>query len=206
VLASLPEVDRFVLDIYGDLWDKREVAESIPRLGLKRHVTVRGFVAEDELDHALSSADLAINLRFPTMGEASGSQLRCWSNGLPSIVTKIGWYATLPADTVAYVRPEFEIEDLTLHLRDILRDPAKFRGMGLRGRRLLQDTHSPQQYARTIVDLCEHAPSFRVQAAASKWAERTGERLAQLGSITARGVTSRRAAEEIVRLASGGDR
>jgi len=37
------------------------------------------------------------------------------------------------ADTVAYVRPEFEIEDLTLHLRDILRDPAKFRGMGSEG-------------------------------------------------------------------------
>ncbi|MDX6713279.1 MAG: hypothetical protein QOH96_4295 [Blastocatellia bacterium] len=197
VLASLPEVDRFVLDIYGELWDKPKIEDSISRLGLKRHVTVRGFVAEDELDHALSSSDLAINLRFPTMGEASGSQLRCWSNGLPSIVTKIGWYATLPADTVAYVRPEFEIEDLTLHLRDILRDPAKFRGMGQRGRRLLQDTHSPKQYARTIVDLCNHAPSFRVQAAASKWAERTGERLAQLGSITARSASSRHAAEQI---------
>ena len=36
--------------------------------------------------------ELLINLRYPTMGEASLSQLRIWRHALPSMVTQVGWH------------------------------------------------------------------------------------------------------------------
>jgi hypothetical protein len=95
-LAQLPEGKRFHLDIYGKLMDGEEVRALVNSLKLEGQVTLRGFVAEKELDAALAHAHLGINLRNPTMGEASASQLRLWSHRLPSLVTQTGWYATLP--------------------------------------------------------------------------------------------------------------
>ena len=89
-------------------------------------MTLHGFVPESELDAALASAHLALNLRYPTKGEASGSQLRIWSHGLPSLVTRIGWYTELPADTVSFVRPEFLVEDVCAHLRAYAACPASY--------------------------------------------------------------------------------
>lgn len=53
----------------------------------------------------LAHSDMALNIRYPSMEEASFSQLRIWEHALPAIVTRVGWYATLPEDVVFFVRP-----------------------------------------------------------------------------------------------------
>ena len=83
--------------------------QRIATLELKDTVKVHGYAPAADLDGALSTAGLAINLRYPTMGEASASQLRIWEHALPSLVTRVGWYASLPEDAVAHVRPENEV-------------------------------------------------------------------------------------------------
>ncbi len=95
-------------------------------------VTLHGFVPAEDLEAALTSAHLAINLRFPTMGEASVSQLQIWDHALPSLVTRVGWYATLPQETVAFVRPEHEITDIQAHLHAFVDDPGRYAHMGRR--------------------------------------------------------------------------
>jgi glycosyltransferase involved in cell wall biosynthesis len=176
-LAELPAKDKFHLDIYGQLWDKKLVLGQIRSLELKNHVTVHGFVPEEKLNAALSRARLAINLRYPTMGEASASQLRIWSHALPSLVTQIGWYATLPPDTVAYVRPEHEVADIKAHLNAFLDNPERFSQMGERGRQVLEEEHTPEAYVQAILDLSESAQRFRPLAATSQLAERVGEQV-----------------------------
>ena len=47
-------------------------------------VQLHGYTPEKELNKVLEKSHLAINLRYPTMGEASGSQLRIWYHALPS--------------------------------------------------------------------------------------------------------------------------
>ena len=94
------------------------------------------------MEQKLSTADLAINLRYPSMGEASGSQLQFWDYGLPTLVTRTGWYASLPEGTTAFVRPEHEVEDMQAHLRAFLADPSAFRAMGERGRQSLDKQRS----------------------------------------------------------------
>jgi hypothetical protein len=115
-------------------------------------VEIRGFVEEDELDALLDRAHLALNLRYPTVGEASGSQLRLWSRGLPSVVTRTGWYAELPPETTFFVDPEHEVDDLHRHFRAALENPRMLLEMGQAGRRQLERQHHPDLYARELVD------------------------------------------------------
>jgi SAM-dependent methyltransferase/glycosyltransferase involved in cell wall biosynthesis len=171
-IAGLPEREKFRLDIYGQIWDSDHVRARIEALGLQALVTLHGFVPEAELDKAMVAAHLAINLRYPTMGEASGSQLRIWDHALPSLVTPRGWYGNLPHDTVAFVTPEHEIADIQTHFRAFLADPERFARMGERGRRSLEEHHAPEIYAQVVVDLAAAAQRFRPHAAARELAKR----------------------------------
>jgi hypothetical protein len=89
------------------------------------------------------------------MGEASSSQLRIWDHALPSLVTRTDGYASLPADSVDFVRPEYEQRDIERHLRHFLAQPGYFRQKGLRGRERLLDAHAPAAYAASLRAHCE---------------------------------------------------
>src|SRR5262249_24407993 len=126
-LRNFPQRDRFRLNIYGKLMNEKAIHQLIEDCDLEKLVTAHGFVSAGDLDSALSQSDLAINLRHPTMGEASASQLEIWRYSLPSLVSDTGWYATLPKDTVAVVRRDSEVEDILNHLGDFLRNPGTYR-------------------------------------------------------------------------------
>jgi SAM-dependent methyltransferase len=171
-IAGLPERDQFRLDIYGQLWDNDHVHSQIQSLGLQELVTWHGFVSEAELDAALGTSHLGINLRYPTVGEASLSQLQMWDHALPTLVTRVGWYANCPEDAVAFVRPGHEIGDIQAHLRAFLANPDQFAIMGERGRRILEEQHAPEVYTQAVVDLAAEAQRFRPHAAAYELAKR----------------------------------
>lgn len=146
----------FHLDVYGTMSRPRTFCRLVKKFGLTKKVIFHGFVSEAGLDHALGRADLAINLRYPTMGEASGSQLRIWDYALPSLVTRVGWYADLPPGTVGYVDPESEIIDLQSHFAKLKHDREFYRRMGACGRAALIADHRPEDYATAMIGLaCE---------------------------------------------------
>jgi ubiquinone/menaquinone biosynthesis C-methylase UbiE/glycosyltransferase involved in cell wall biosynthesis len=171
-IAGLPERDQFRLDIYGQLWDNDYVRSQIQSLSLQKLVTWHGFVSEAELDAALGASHLGINLRYPTMGEASLSQLQMWDHALPTLVTRVGWYANCPEDAVAFVRPGHEIKDIQAHLRGFLANPDRFATIGERGRRILEEQHAPEVYTQAVVDLVAQAQRFRLQTVAYELAKR----------------------------------
>jgi glycosyltransferase involved in cell wall biosynthesis len=174
-LAGLPERDEFLLDIYGEVWDPNHVRERIKQHRLKRIVRFHGYV--EDLDDRLASADLAINLRYPSMGEASATQLRIWDHALPSLVTKTGWYAELSREAVAVVRPDAEVEDLRHHLRAFLQDPLQFERMGRNGREILITEHSPEKYASALLESAQQAGGFNSCAAWLRTADRVGNEM-----------------------------
>ncbi len=151
-VAATPDPD-VRLDIYGSLEDPAPVEEQVGRLGLSERVAIHGFVPAAALTEALAAADLAINLRYPSMGEASASQLRIWDGAVPSLVTRTGWYATLPADAVGFVEPEREVASIVEHLSALRADPEPFRRAGLRGRELLLERHTPGRYAEGLLQI-----------------------------------------------------
>lgn len=187
-LAALPGRDLFRLDIYGQIERRAEVETLIDALGLRGIVACHGYVSADVLTQALVRAHLAINLRWPTMGEASGSQLRIWAHGLPSIVTRVGWYATLPGDAVFFVDPEREQDDLVRHLTAFHADQNAFLAAGQRGRALALAEHGPARYAHALLDIAARAGELRRDRAALDLAADAALRMAELmDPVTLRG-------------------
>ena len=176
-LAAMPERESFDVNILGTVFHRADVEAAIDTLSLRERVKLHGYVAEKALENALEHADLAINLRYPTMGEASGSQLRLWDHALPSLVTETEGYADLPADAVFFVRPEHEALDIQMHLRRLLTQPAVFRAAGQRGRQLLAEQHSPAAYVERIAGFCAEAAALRSRHNQLLLARRTGEAL-----------------------------
>lgn len=162
-LASFPRRSEFCLDIYGQVWDADYIQQRIQDLELTELVQIRGFVPEEELEQALDQADLAFNLRYPTMGEASASQLRIWSHSLPSFVTPVGWYEGLSPDTVIPIRLDHELEDIHYHLQGYLDNPDPYKSIGIAGRNRLAEHHSPETCAEQLVEFAQEvlkAPLF----------------------------------------------
>ncbi|MBA3883329.1 MAG: glycosyltransferase [Chthoniobacterales bacterium] len=154
-LARMHERNRFVLDLAGEMGNFDEVKTAVRNLELEGSVTLHGYAQQATLDDLLWRADLAINLRYPSMGEASGTQLRIWSAGLPSLVTQTEGYSELPGECVCFVRPDHEEADIQRHLRNFLADPLPFRRQGENAKILLEREHSPVAYVRGLRDIAK---------------------------------------------------
>ncbi len=173
-LHQLPQRDRFHLDIYGPVANEESLLALVSDLELNNLVTFHGFVSDAELEKALARSDLAINLRDPTMGEASASQLRIWQHGLPSLVTDTGWYATLPKNTVAPVRRDAELEDIQAHLRGFLMTPERYRELGQNGRLYVEKNHTMEAYVNGLMQLIDATVAYRPRQAVAWMAGRAG--------------------------------
>ena len=202
VIADLPDQD-LTLDIYGVLDNPAAVDAQLAALGLAGRVRHHGFVSGQEIRAALARADLALNLRYPSMGEASASQLRIWEAGLPAVVTRTGWYATLPEDTVFFVEPEREAEDLRAHLEALRRSPEQFRQAGRRGRAVLEAEHTPERYARGLLDVVAQAPALHARRAAVEMSRRAARAMLGLAGTEGIALCAAQAAAAAAALTGG---
>src|SRR4051794_2453317 len=99
--------------LVGAAAERFDLDRRLERLGLREGVIREDYVAEDRLWSLMASCDVLVNLRFPTMGETSGSVIRALSLGKATIVSDVGWFAELP-DDVALKVPVDEYEVPTL--------------------------------------------------------------------------------------------
>lgn len=182
-LAGMPERAQYRLDIYGMMEheQEQEVDAAIAAAGLGDIATRHGFVSEAVLSAALAGADLAFNLRWPSMGEASGSQLRIWSARLPALVTRVGWYAQLPQDTVFMIDQDSERDGIVDHLRALRQSPARYVQAGENGRRVLELHHSPEHYAEALVAIAAEHRGQHARRMGGDLAERCAGLLLELG-------------------------
>jgi glycosyltransferase involved in cell wall biosynthesis len=177
--ASMPEKAAFRLRICGQLWNKPGIESRVRELRLEALVELCGYLSDEDLARELARSHLAVNLRFPTMGEASLTQLMIWTHALPALVTDTGWYATLPTTTVAFVRPDHERDDICRHLQAFLQDPRTFATMGREGYRTLQRQHTPDTYAKALVTISDNVHRWNLRRSRLFMAERAGSDLMQ---------------------------
>lgn len=175
-LARLPTKNQFRLHLIGDIEHSKLVAHYISKLGLGNRVKADGFVSDEQLHEMLSAAHLAINLRYPDMGEASYSLLQAWDYALPALVTRTGWYRDLPENIVAHVSPEDEVRDIQTHLQNLLADPAHFASMGKAARVYLRREHRPEIYVRGLTKVIEAVESAQPTEIAHALAFAVGQR------------------------------
>lgn len=163
-VATLSDEMDLHLDVMGQIWDTESIRAQITALGLERKVTLHGFVPEAMLDAALAQAHLVLNLRFPTMGEASGSQLRIWNAAAAAAVTDLGWYQDLPEDAVFKIPHEEEQTALLTLLRQLNADRSLGMSRGQAGRDRLEARHTPERYAHAVAQLASQASADAASA------------------------------------------
>ncbi|HET7129558.1 MAG TPA: glycosyltransferase family 4 protein [Gaiellaceae bacterium] len=90
--------------LVGAAGERFDVQRRLERLGLTDGGVERvDYVPEDRMWSLMAACDVLVNLRYPTMGETSGSVIRALSLGKPLVVSDVGWFSELPDDTVLKV-------------------------------------------------------------------------------------------------------
>ncbi|MCA6215281.1 glycosyltransferase [Ideonella sp. B7] len=92
---------RFV--IVGERNAGFDIDAHIRRHGLEDWVTVTGYAPEADFFEYIVAADALVNLRYPTVGESSGTLARALALGLPAVVHNFGPSSEYPDDVVLKV-------------------------------------------------------------------------------------------------------
>jgi glycosyltransferase involved in cell wall biosynthesis len=134
--------------------DGSNLLEHVVGEGMKQ-ILIKGYVPLEELEGCISAADICINLRYPTMGESSGTLMRMMGYGKPVLVTDCGSYADLPGYAVLKIDPGIdEKEMITRCLRELIRDPDFRFSLGREARAYMENQGSipgcAALYARCI--------------------------------------------------------
>jgi glycosyltransferase involved in cell wall biosynthesis len=103
---SLPGARLLLVGSSGERFD---LDRRLERLSLGDGVERLPYVPEERMWSLMAACDVLVNLRFPTMGETSGSVVRALSLGRPLVVSDVGWFSELPDGVVLKV-PVDELE------------------------------------------------------------------------------------------------
>ena len=135
-LRRLVRVDpRVRMILGGEPHPDFPVAQLIRALGLESNVRLLGYTPVEEFSGYIAACDVVVNLRYPTVGESSGSLLRAMSAGRPSLVSDIGAFSEIP-DGVCLKVPVDQTEEQLIfeYLHLLVSRPDVARGIGNRGR------------------------------------------------------------------------
>ncbi|HZL56360.1 MAG TPA: glycosyltransferase [Bryobacteraceae bacterium] len=111
------------------------VERLIRTLGLSEYVRVLGFVPIEKFVDYMGACDIILNLRYPTVGETSGSLQRALGLGKAVVVTDIGSFAELPDDVCLKVPVGREEEDFIFeYLNTLVSRPDLAQAMGARAK------------------------------------------------------------------------
>ncbi len=86
-------------------------------------VEFTGYVSEDELLAQQQLTAIAVQLRAHSNGESSGALAELLAAQTPTIATRIGALAELPADAVRFVEPDAPASEIARALGELLDDP-----------------------------------------------------------------------------------
>lgn len=85
--------------LVGEAHPDFPVAEMVRSMGLSRFVKIAGFTPIQDFVGYLGACDVVLNLRFPTVGESSGTLLRSLGLGKAVVVSDVGSFREFP-DTI----------------------------------------------------------------------------------------------------------
>ncbi len=121
--------------LVGEEHDEFPVRAMIDRMGLTQHVRVLGYVPIEEFEQYIGAVDVCLNLRYPTVGETSGTLLRALGLGRAVIVSDVGAFGDLPEGTCLKVPPDgAEVDLLTEYLNLLVTRPDVAQALGAHAR------------------------------------------------------------------------
>jgi glycosyltransferase involved in cell wall biosynthesis len=142
--------------IVGQVLPSADIERLIEAAGLGDKVVLTGYVDLEQLLHYMATVDLAINLRFPTGGETSGSAIRLMGLGKPVIMSNAGSFAEYPDDCCIKIDvDEQEEEMLLVMMRALAADERLRRQIGVNAQRYIQTHHTLERSAQGYIDFIQ---------------------------------------------------
>jgi glycosyltransferase involved in cell wall biosynthesis len=131
-----PEV-RMILA--GEPHPELMIESLVQSLGLSAQVRILGFTPTEDFVGYLAACDFVLNLRYPTVGETSGSLLRALGLGKAVLVSEVGAFGEFPDDVCLKVPVGPWEEDLIFeYLSLLVSRPDVARSLGVRARRFVE--------------------------------------------------------------------
>ncbi len=132
-----------------------QILRSYPRLHAVSRVT--GYVSEEDLDTYICASDLVVNLRFPSVGESSGTLARAFSAGKCCIVNDTAAYSELPRDTVVHLPVVGASAALENAVCGLIDNPDLREALGARARMLAQTELALETIAARYAEVIDAA-------------------------------------------------
>jgi glycosyltransferase involved in cell wall biosynthesis len=141
--------------LVGAAGERFDVERRLERLGLTEGVQRLDYVPEERMWSLMAACDVLVNLRYPTMGETSGSVIRALSLGKPLLVSDVGWFSELPDDVVLKI----PVDELEVALLDRALEFAVEHGaaLGAAARAYVEREHALPQVAEAYASALEVA-------------------------------------------------
>src|SRR6185295_7155369 len=106
--------------LVGEPHPEFPIEAMIRSMGLSASVRVLGFAPIEDFVGYLGACDIVLNLRFPTVGESSGTLLRSLGLGKAVMVSDLGSFAEFPDDVCLKVPVGEGEEDLIFEYLNLL--------------------------------------------------------------------------------------
>lgn len=163
--------------LVGAAGERFDVDRRLERLGIVEGVQRVDYVPEERMWSLMAACDVLVNLRYPTMGETSGSVIRGLALGKPLVVSDVGWFSELPDDTVLKV-PVDEVEtDVLRAALEVAADHGS--ALGANARAYVTREHALDRVADEYVKTLELAAGGAAVEDAVLW--RVAEAAAEVG-------------------------
>jgi glycosyltransferase involved in cell wall biosynthesis/SAM-dependent methyltransferase len=134
----------------------------IRAMQLSGHVRLLGFAPPKEFVGYLSACDIVLNLRYPTVGESSGTLLRSLGLGKAVLVSDIGSFREYPDDICLKVPVGAGEEDLIFEYLNLLVSRPEVAGeLGTRAREYVSRKCSWEAVARRYAGFLQAAMEGR---------------------------------------------
>ena len=136
-------------------WGKSDVRvpNLIKELNLQKQIYVSGYLEKGEYEAALELTDIVVNLRYPSMGESSGTLCEAFRYGKPVIVSQVNQYNEYP-DEVCWKVPvcRQEQEVLGKYLEYLIEHPDVRECMGNNALNYATNVLNPEKIAQMYYD------------------------------------------------------
>jgi glycosyltransferase involved in cell wall biosynthesis len=122
---------------------------------VKEQSRITGYLEENDLNAYIGACDVLVNLRFPSVGESSGTMARAMSAGKCCLVTDTAAYADLPRDTVVHHRILDPIPNLVEALTALLTNHDARESIGAAACRFASAEWDPDVIAKAYREVIE---------------------------------------------------
>ena len=155
-----PQYPQAVYALVGAMIEGYTLRSLITELNLENKVKIIGYADESTFQTYIAATDIGINLRYPSLGETSGTLLRLMGMAKPLLVSNVDTFVELPDDACIKIDVNAqEQQQIEAALQTLITDETARRQMGLHAHAYIQQECDPttiaekyMHFIRTIVE------------------------------------------------------